>query len=275
MVTNVKTLDELRNIGLNKYERNLWTSLLSRGSAAAGELSDISNVPRSRCYDVLSGLAEKGLVMVQPGKPLKYAAIQPKEALERLKKKIQERADEMSDKIDKLSKGNTIKELEKLHKTSIKTLQPEDLTGAIKGRNALNTHVRTMLKKAGKSVKLITTESGLFDLYDNHLSLIKKISSNGIKLQLIVPVTQKNQMIANILSKHIQIKDLQNTELLKKIAGRLCIIDNQEFIIGLTDDTKIHPTQDVSMWTQSNHVVSNFLEPVFDMVWNNSKQIDN
>ena len=71
MVASSKTLDALRNIGLNKYERNLWVALLSRGSSTAGELSDISNVPRSRCYDVLESLADKGFVVVQPGKPIR------------------------------------------------------------------------------------------------------------------------------------------------------------------------------------------------------------
>ena len=46
MVASARALDALKTIGLNKYERNLWVALLSRGSATAGELSDISNVPR-------------------------------------------------------------------------------------------------------------------------------------------------------------------------------------------------------------------------------------
>ena len=33
---------------LNIYEVKIWTALLSRGVAAAGELSEIGDVPRSR-----------------------------------------------------------------------------------------------------------------------------------------------------------------------------------------------------------------------------------
>src|SRR3989338_4811247 len=159
MVASSKTLDALRTIGLNKYERNLWTALLSRGSATARELADISNVPRSRCYDVLESLAERGFVVVQPGKPLRYVAIHPREALERSKKKIQEDATELSDKIDRLSKSDAIKELERLHKENIKTVQPEDITGALRGRHAMHSHIESMLKRAVKSVKLLTSES--------------------------------------------------------------------------------------------------------------------
>jgi sugar-specific transcriptional regulator TrmB len=83
MLASPKTMEALRSIGLNLYERKLWVALLARGTSTAGELSTIANVPRSRSYDVLQSLAEKGFVIVQSGKPLKYIAIPPAEALEK------------------------------------------------------------------------------------------------------------------------------------------------------------------------------------------------
>src|SRR3989338_3185272 len=44
---------------LNIYEVKIWTALLSKGVAAAGELSDMSNVPRSRSYYVKNRKANK------------------------------------------------------------------------------------------------------------------------------------------------------------------------------------------------------------------------
>src|SRR3990170_6024964 len=104
MVASARTLDALKTIGLNKYERNLWVALLSRGASTAGELSDISNVPRSRCYDVLESLSARGFVVIQPGKPMKYVAVPPREAMDRAKKKVVEEARELSEKIDRLVK---------------------------------------------------------------------------------------------------------------------------------------------------------------------------
>ena len=153
MVASSKTLDSLKAIGLNKYERNLWAALLSRGNSTAGELSDRSNVPRSRCYDVLESLAARGFIVIQPGKPMKYAAIHPKEALERAKRKIQSEAIEMTNKMDRLVKSDSIKELERLYKDNIKTIKPEDLTGALKGRYAMAQQLDSMFKKAKKVKK--------------------------------------------------------------------------------------------------------------------------
>ena len=47
-----KKLETLRSIfNLNLYEVKIWTALLARGKAAAGELSETATVPRSRTYD--------------------------------------------------------------------------------------------------------------------------------------------------------------------------------------------------------------------------------
>lgn len=273
MVVSPKTLDALRTVGLNKYERNLWAALLARGAASAGELSDISNVPRSRCYDVLESLANRGFIVIQPGKPLKYVAIHPKEALDRARKKIAEEAQELSEKIDRLGKSDSIKELERLHKENIKTMKPEDLTGALKGRYAMLQQVESMLKRARKSVKFVTTESGLAELAENHGSLLKKVSDGGVKIQIAAPMTKQNGETIKEVSKYAQIRNVNDVEKIDKLLGRLCVVDGQEFVLGLTDDTKIHPTQDVAFWTKSDHVVTNFLEPMFDLIWHNSKPV--
>ena len=56
MIVDIGFINKLRDFGLNSYEAKIWTALLSKGISTAGELSDISNVPRSRSYDVLESL---------------------------------------------------------------------------------------------------------------------------------------------------------------------------------------------------------------------------
>ncbi len=271
MVASAKALDALKTIGLNKYERNIWVALLSRGASTAGELSDISSVPRSRCYDVLESLSNRGFVFIQPGKPMKYVAIEPKEALGRAKKRITEEANETTEKIDRLVKSDTIKELERLHKTNIKTVRPEDLLGALKGRYAMHQQMESMFKKAKKSVKLVTTSNGLTELAEKHSQLLKKAFESGVKIQIAAPINKQTEDIVKELSKYAQIRNADNIEHINSMAGRLCLIDGSEFIMGLTDDSKIHPTQDVALWSQSGHTVENVIEPMFDLLWKNSK----
>ena len=65
MIVKEEFLSRLRKIfGLNLYEVKVWTALLSRGTSTAGELSNISEVPRSRTYDILESLEKKGFIVV-------------------------------------------------------------------------------------------------------------------------------------------------------------------------------------------------------------------
>ena len=46
MIVQQELIKKIKDFGLNSYEAKIWTALLSRGISTAGELSDISNVPK-------------------------------------------------------------------------------------------------------------------------------------------------------------------------------------------------------------------------------------
>jgi sugar-specific transcriptional regulator TrmB len=76
MIVKDEFLNKLRKIfNLNMYEVKVWTALLSRGTSTAGELSNISDVPRSRTYDILETLEKKGFIVMKIGKPIKFVAL--------------------------------------------------------------------------------------------------------------------------------------------------------------------------------------------------------
>ncbi len=72
----------LQRIGLNKYEAEAYYALLAEGSLTGYELGKRSGVPLSRSYEILERLARRGLALVQPGEPPRYAAERPERFLE-------------------------------------------------------------------------------------------------------------------------------------------------------------------------------------------------
>ena len=107
MIVQKDFLNKLKDFGLNSYESKLWVALLSRGVSTAGELSDISSVPRSRAYDVLESLEKKGFIVVKVGKPIKYLAVNPSEVVDRVKKKVVEEADERNKILSELKNSDS------------------------------------------------------------------------------------------------------------------------------------------------------------------------
>jgi len=267
MIASQHVLDALKQIGLNLYERKLWVALLSRGTATAGELSSLSKVPHSRTYDVLESLAEKGFVMAQTSKPLKYIAIPPAQALERAKRKLKEDFDVTIDRMNKFQSSSIIKDLDKIHKQGVQLIEPGEMTGALKGRTALHSQLDSLFKTAKQTISILTTQNGLNDLIENHTELLKKLSGKGIKIRIAIPDSKEASQTASKFKGVAEIRKVS-----KPISGRFAVIDNNHVVLALTDD-QVHPTQDLSLWTQSEHVASNVIQPLFDILWKNAEAV--
>lgn len=262
MVANQAVHDALKQIGLNLYERKLWAALLSRGTSTAGELSSLAKVPHSRTYDVLESLAEKGFVMIQTTKPIKYVAIPPAEALERAKKKVKEDADAVAHRISQLQTGATVKELERIYKNGVELVEPGEMTGSLRGRHMFHQQMETIIKGAKKSISIVTTEEGLSELHSQHGDVLKKVSDKGVKIRIAAPVSKENEAAVAALKGMAEIRKLG-----KENSGRFAVVDDSNVILSLTDDKEVHPTQDLALWTQSEHVAGALLGPLFNCMW--------
>lgn len=97
----------LRDLGLSEYEARAYRALLRTGPTTAKELSETSDVPMGRIYDVLANLEQRDLVRSQAAShPTKYAAVEPETGLDRLlaerKRDLRERAEQYEETVDEL-----------------------------------------------------------------------------------------------------------------------------------------------------------------------------
>ena len=90
----------LKGLGLTMYEAQAYVTLTSLIESTAAEIAEKSNIPRSKIYDVLKGLHEKGFIEIEDGRPLTYIVKSPVEVLSREKEKIN---NELDDTITRLT----------------------------------------------------------------------------------------------------------------------------------------------------------------------------
>lgn len=100
-------MPSLRDLGLSEYESRSYEALLRTGPTTAKELSQLSDVPMGRIYDVLSSLENSRLVRTQTaGRPKKYVAVEPDIALDRLldtkKQELETRAEQYENVVETL-----------------------------------------------------------------------------------------------------------------------------------------------------------------------------
>ena len=72
--------DFLRSANLSNYEINTYITLLKSNKLTARELSEKSNVPTGRIYEILEVLNKKGMIEIQDSRPKIYKAISFNEA---------------------------------------------------------------------------------------------------------------------------------------------------------------------------------------------------
>ncbi len=267
MIVKDEFLSRLRKIfDLNLYEVKVWTALLSRGTSTAGELSTISDVPRSRTYDILESLEKKGFIVMKIGKPIKFVALKPEEVVERVKKNLMVSAKEKTKRLETLKGDEVLQELTGLFTKGIKFVEPSDLSGSLKGRQNLYNHLDMMVRDAEKTITIVTTAEGLNRKLEALMPSLEKIKKRGVKVRIAAPIDKNNIEIARELKKVAEVKNLEN------IKARFTIIDSNQLMFMLLDDEKFHPNYDVGVWINTEFF-SQALEQMFELAWAQMKPI--
>jgi len=267
MIVKDEFLGRLRKIfDLNLYEVKVWTALLSRGTSTAGELSNISDVPRSRTYDILESLEKKGFIVMKLGKPIKFVALKPEEVVERVKKNLVKDAQEKSKRLEKLKGDEVLEELSSLFTQGVKFVEPTDLSGSLKGRQNLYNHLDMMIREAESTITIITTREGLNRKLEALMPSLEKCKKRGVKIRIAAPIDSNNIKVARELKKVAEIKSVE------KIKARFAIIDSNQLMFMLLDDEKFHPNYDIGVWINTNFFAQ-AMEQMFELAWKEMKAV--
>ncbi len=267
MIVKEEFLSRLRKIfDLNLYEVKVWTALLSRRQSTAGELSSISDVPRSRTYDILESLEKKGFIVMKLGKPIKFVALKPEEVIERVKKNLVVEAKEKTKRLETLKGDDVLSELNSLFTDGVKFVEPTDLSGALRGRQNLYNHLDMLLREAEKTITLVTTAEGLNRKLEVLLPSLEKAKKRGVTIRIGAPITSANIKVAKELSKVAEVRDIKN------LNARFCVVDSEEILFMLLSDETVHPNYDLGVWINTEFFAQ-ALEQLFEIAWNQFKKV--
>ncbi|NIA04202.1 MAG: hypothetical protein GWP09_02520 [Nitrospiraceae bacterium] len=264
MIVEESFLKRMREFGLNSYEAKIWTALLSRGVSSAGELAEISNVPRSRSYDVLETLEKKGFIVSKIGKPMKYLAIPPEEVIDRVKKKVIKETEEKKRMLDELKQTSYLKELNDLYHTGVEKIEPNEYNGIIIGRDRIYSEIYGLIKKAKQSVEIMTSKTEAKEFLTHLYPALTTLNKNGVPVKVALPFKD-----ANLDNEIIDLIEGRDTP---QIENRMVIVDKKDSILMLFHDQEVHHDYDTAIWIRSNFFNEN-LSKMFNAIWENSNQI--
>jgi sugar-specific transcriptional regulator TrmB len=267
MIVKEEFLSRLRKIfDLNLYEVRVWTALISRGVSTAGELSNISDVPRSRTYDILETLEKKGFIVMKLGKPIKFIALKPEEVIERVKKNLVKDADEKSKRLEKLKGEEILDELNTLFTQGVKFVEPSDLSGSLRGRQNVYNHLDMMIREAENTITIVTTAPGLNRKLEALMPGLEKAKKRGVKIRIAAKINDSNRAIAKDLARVAEVRDTG------EVRARFAIIDSEQLLFMVLDDEKVHPNYDVAIWL-STEFFAQAMEQLFEAAWKSFRKV--
>ena len=245
---NIQNL--LKRVGLNQYESAIYTSLLSNGVSTVGEIAESSRVPRSRVYDVLSGLEKKGFAIIQLGRPVKYSAIKSGMVLDKLKQKAENEYKSQLNHLDLIS-TDLEKELGKL--ANKQDLNEGEAISIIRGADNVNSHIKSMIASSSKKLFKVTDDKGLDRLHKHHRVQLTDAKKRGVKTRVITS-NHKAKLPDGF-------KNLAEARHNKSLNGRFFVKDSKESFLLASPETGI--------WVKGQYL-ANSLEQLFEHAWKKS-----
>jgi sugar-specific transcriptional regulator TrmB len=224
--------------GLNIYETNVWLALLGKGVASAGEIAEISGVPRSRTYDVLESLEKQGFAIMRLGKPVKYIAVKPAVIIEKLKSTTMKDANEKIKTITKIRETQEYQKLEHLYKNGIEPVRHEDISGAIKGKSTIYSHLKELLENAKKEVIICTSANEIISKSRFFYLVFERLKKANIKIKIALSGNEKDIKKINTKFK-LKAKQIS-------IDTRFYVADNDQvlFMISKGDSNN----EEIAVW---------------------------
>lgn len=144
-------IELLQQLGLQEYEAKALVALTRLPQGTAKEISEISDVPRTRVYDAVRVLESKGLVEIQHSSPQQFRAVSIDEAADTLQQEYETRT-------------NTLRET----LGAIDVVSPDDDADvthevwALSGTTAISNRTLQLIEEADREIVFVLADEATF-----------------------------------------------------------------------------------------------------------------
>ena len=252
------SINALMKLGLTEYEAKIYIALAKSGPSRAGELSFLSNVPRTKTYGALKELTRKGLVLAIPEKPERYLAASPNETLFPLVGRLSEDLKRAEETIQSLALSyesmKYVRKVEPYEKGELWVL---------KGRPEIHKKLDEMLNNANKSIHVTTTSNGIVRSYKSNIRALEKCKSKGVEILFIASISKQNARVATEFMEIAEIHCLQTQPSIQTA----CIDGKSIFFTdAIPDDLDTIEGRDEAIWT-TNPYLTRANDWLFNHLW--------
>jgi sugar-specific transcriptional regulator TrmB len=273
MLFDVKMLDTLQKLELTAYEAKAYMALVTVGPTTATVLSAESEIPRTKIYGVLKRLHEEKWITVSKGKPSTYAPRYPKEVIEQQRTLFCSELEELSNNLTMLYD---------------RQIENEALNALlIRGIDSISAKMMEMLDRVRRSVIIIDSFLSPVEIRRLNKKIIKAKKRDVTVRIIVIPLQTEND--TDIEEAFLPVKNdvrlfVPPSEDLRIFDDRLddrlgfmrqVIIDRREMLLATATADEGVPDLDsaIAIWISNTSIARLIMPPMFDRLWELSKQI--
>lgn len=206
-------VEQLEQFGLSTYAARTFVALAGLGEGTAREVSQVSDVPRTRVYDAVDELQDRGLIDVQHASPKRFWSISADTASRMFEREFEQRTDVLRSALDEI---NPIE-----HRTEQRGVW------TVGGEPAVTERVLEFLAEADEEIVYMTVDDLLTPELTNAL---REAAARGVSIKLGGVSEGVQEQING------EVDDLTMFESMwmwsDTPAGRLMMVDGQKILIS-------------------------------------------
>ncbi|WP_435074433.1 TrmB family transcriptional regulator [Halorubrum sp. HHNYT27] len=226
-------IEQLERFGLSAYAARTFVALASLGTGTARDVSQVSEVPRTRVYDAIDELHDRGLVDILQSSPKKFWATSAETASRTFEHELQHRAERLQTALGKLEPN--------------KRRAEQRGVWTVDGQEAVTERVLEFFASAEEEIVYMTTEDLLTE---NLIEELGEAAERGVSIRLAGVSTEVQERIRDEIPGATMFESLwiwSDTS-----AGRLMMVDGEKALVSALvndeDATLSDPRSETAIW---------------------------
>jgi sugar-specific transcriptional regulator TrmB len=161
-----EAIEVLQQLGLKEYEARCFVGLSRLQTGTAKQLSEMTEVPRTRVYDAIRVLEAQGLVEIQHSSPQQFRAAPLDEAIDTLRDQYEARVNRLQDALESI---------ETVEEAGDSTIQE---VWSMSGEEGIRNRTEQLVESATTEVVLVVGHESLLteDLFDTLNALPQSVN---------------------------------------------------------------------------------------------------
>jgi sugar-specific transcriptional regulator TrmB len=221
----------LQQLGLKEYEAKCFVALSRLEKATAKDISEITDVPRTRVYDAIRVLEAQGLVEIQHTNPRQYRAVPLSEATQTLRQQYESRVDELEASLRDIEPAETDDDDEPVHEV-----------WSLSGTEGISSRMLKLLDEADEeAITIVSDDEALSDALVERLNqtaergvnVIVGTVSEELEDKLHDRVPRAESFVSELEWLHEESDDHAEVSI-----GRMMLVDRNTILISSVDEQK-------------------------------------